>query len=155
SGAAIDPQLLASVTAEHSRALGVLEAARSAHQRPRSVLLGVLTALMLLGAAAQTPRSGPPGQAGAGSLSVGAWSPVLRGGIAFLALRQFGGADPTCAALAAAAVAFGPWALTEIDRESADRAELGGARTIESAGQVATAIALALALGALWYSRGA
>ncbi len=154
TGLAVDPQALADLDAEHERAREALRKIRDEHDRPRRVLLGVLTAIMLLGAAAQTPRSGPPGQAVAGSLSVGVWSAALPGGIAFLVLRQYWNADPTGAAIAAAAVGFGPWALSEIEREAAELAELGGARTVESAGQVATAIALCLAIGALWYSQG-
>jgi hypothetical protein len=155
AGITVDPTAVADLKAERERAAEALRAARDAHDRPRRIALGVLTALMLLGAAAHNPRSGPPGQAVAGSLSVGAWSAALPGGIAFIVLRQAWDVDPACAAIAAAAVGFGPWALSELEREAADGAELGGARTIESAGQVATAIALVMAIGAVWHSRGA
>jgi hypothetical protein len=127
-------------------------AATWSHQRPLRVFVCVLAAVMLVGATVhRIPRCGD-GQA-VGTLSVGAWSAALPGGLAFFFMRWAWDAGVHDAALTAAAVAIGPWALTAIDRRAADQAEVGGARLIQTAGRVATVIALALALGALWHAR--
>ncbi|MHC5007325.1 MAG: hypothetical protein ACYTGF_08225 [Planctomycetota bacterium] len=122
------------------------------HQRPLRAFVCVIVALMLAGAAAHRIPPRGDGQT-VGALSMGAWSGALPGGLAFFFMRWAWDAGVHEAALTAAAVAIGPWALTEIDRRAADQAELGGARLIQTAGRVATVIALALALGALWHAR--
>jgi hypothetical protein len=126
--------------------------ARWSHQRPLRVFACVVAAAMLLGAAAY--RIPPQGARQAvGALSVGAWSAALPGGLAFFFLRWAWDAGVHEAALTAAAVAIGPWALTAGDRRAADEAEVGGARLVQTAGRIATVVALALALGALWHAR--
>jgi hypothetical protein len=126
--------------------------ARWSDQRPLRVFAFVIVAVMLVGAAVHRIPPRGDGQA-VGALSVGAWSGALPGGLAFFFMRWAWDAGVHEAALTAAAVAIGPWALTTIDRRAADQAELGGARLIQTAGRVATVIALALALGALWHAR--
>jgi hypothetical protein len=128
--------------------------ARWSHQRPLRVFVCIIVAATLLGAATcAVPREGD-GQA-VGALSVGAWSAALPGGLAFFFVRWSWDGGVHEAALAAAAVAVGPWALTAIDRRAADQAEVGGAHLVQTAGRIATVIALFLAVGALWHaSRG-
>ena len=122
------------------------------HQRPLRVFVCVIVAVMLLGATVHRIPAGGDGQA-VGALSIGAWSAALPGGLAFFFMRWAWDAGVHEAALTAAAVAIGPWALTAVDRLAADEAELGGARLIQTAGRIATVIALALAVGALWHAR--
>ncbi len=122
------------------------------HQRPLRVFVGIIVAVMLLGATVHRIPAGGDGQA-VGALSMGAWSAALPGGLAFFFMRWAWDAGVHEAALAAAAVAIGPWALTAVDRLAADEAELGGARLVQTAGRIATVIALALAVGALWHAR--
>jgi hypothetical protein len=126
--------------------------ARWSHQRPLRVFVCVVVAVMLLGASVHRIPPRGEGQT-VGALSMGAWAGALPGGLAFFFMRWAWDAGVHEAALTAAAVAIGPWALTAIDRRAADQAELGGARLIQTAGRVATVIALALALGALWHAR--
>jgi hypothetical protein len=121
-------------------------------QRPLRAFAGIIVAVLLLGAAVRAiPRKGA-GQA-VGALSIGAWSAALPGGLVFFLLRWAWDVGPHEAALAAAAVAIGPWALAAGDRTAADEAEVGGARLVQTAGRIATVIALILALGALAHAR--
>jgi hypothetical protein len=154
--AGLDDASISALDDRQARARIELEAqyrdATWSHQRPLRVFVCVIVAVMLVGATVHRipPRSG--GRA-VGALSVGAWSAALPGGLAFFFMRWAWDAGVHEAALTAAAVAIGPWALTAIDRRAADEAELGGARLVQTAGRVATVIALALALGALWHAR--
>jgi hypothetical protein len=126
--------------------------AQWSHQRPLRLFVCIFVAALLAGSAVfGIPRVG--GRQAMGALSMGAWSAALPGGLAFFFLRWAWDAAPHEAALAAAAVAIGPWALTAADRRAADDAEVGGARLVQTAGRVATLIALCLALGALWHVR--
>ncbi|MHC4651053.1 MAG: hypothetical protein ACYTES_09360 [Planctomycetota bacterium] len=125
--------------------------ARWSHQRPLRVFVWIIVAVMALGTTVHRIPAGGDGQAVA-ALSMGAWSAPLPGGLAFFFMRWAWDAGVHEAALTAAAVAIGPWALTEVDRRAADEAELGGARLVQTAGRIATLIALTLALGALWHA---
>lgn len=84
----------------------------------------------------------------ASPLNIGAWAAVVPGSLA--AILLWWGDEPvnTCIA-AASTLMIGPWALTNVDRRSADEVELGGAQMIQNAGRVASALAIAAWLGAL------
>lgn len=129
-------------------------AARWSAQSPlRFFAFGLVTVMLLGSSLFGVPRKQDrPGLAGA--LSIGAWSAALPGGMAFCALRWMWECSASQSALGAAAVAIGPWALTAIDRDAADQAELGGARMVETAGRMATCIAIALAWLAIWNQKG-
>ncbi len=128
--------------------------AQWAHQRSQRGLVAVLVAVMLAGSAAFAVPRGPGKPSLIGALSVGAWSAALPGGLAWLALRGLWDTPATESALVAAAVAIGPWALTAVDRNAADEAEAGGARTVQSAGRVATLLAVGVGVAALWSRHG-
>ncbi len=144
---------------EHTRQRDVarrrLTDARWADQGALRLLTFALVAFMLLGSAAFGERRGPGEQGGvAGAMSIGAWSAALPGGVAFCALRWVWDCTAAQSALGAAAVAIGPWALTAIDRAAANYAEVGGARMVQTAGRMATLIAIALAVLAIRHQAG-
>jgi hypothetical protein len=152
--AGLDSAQMSALADRHAPALDEAQRryrqARWAYQRPLRLFVCAVVAAMLLGAAACGVPRAREEQAVVGALSVGAWSAALPGGLAFFFLRWLWDAGASEAALAAAAVAIGPWVLTTADRHAADQAELGGARMVQTAGRVATAITLLLALGAMW-----
>lgn len=138
---------------ERSDAEAAWLAALHEHAVPRRLACAALAATVLLGAAAAAlPRAGARGSLVA-PLSIGLWAAALPGGLAYFALRLWGDVEPASAALAAAAAAFGPWALTAVDRDAAERAEVGGASMVQAAGRVASAAAIVTATAAL-ASRG-
>ena len=128
--------------------------ARWSHQRPQRVLMAVLVAVMLAGAAPAVPR-GDRAPSTVGALSIGGWSAALPGGLAWLAARGLWEIEPVDAMLVAGAVAIGPWAMTAVDRDAADQAETGGAATLQAAGRYATVIGIGLTAAALWTRHGA
>lgn len=87
-------------------------------------------------------------------MSIGLWAAALPGALAFLAMRWWWNHDLADAAFVAAAVAIGPWALTSVDRNAADQAELGGAWMVQTAGRIATIIAIGIACWVLWTAHG-
>ncbi len=128
--------------------------AKWAHQGPLRFLTSVIVALTLLGAGAIGVRRSGNGQSMVGAISVGAWSAALPGALAFFAMRWWWNESTAESALVAAATAIGPWALTSIDREAADQAEVGGARMIQTAGRIAAALAVITAGWALSSGHG-
>jgi hypothetical protein len=88
-------------------------------------------------------------------LTIGFWAAALPGGLAYVAMTALWDFAPAQAALIAAALAIGPWMLAPMDRDAADAAEHGGARMIQSAGRVASALAIVAAMWGLWMQRGA
>ncbi|MHC4416738.1 MAG: hypothetical protein ACYS0G_15825, partial [Planctomycetota bacterium] len=139
---------------EHDEAENAWRAAQWLHQRPLRIFAFVLVALMLLGAGPVGVGRSPNGQSLVGPLSVGAWSAALPGGLAFFAMRWWWHQGVGESALVAAAVAIGPWVLTAIDRDAADQAEVGGARMVQTAGRIATGLALVAAGWGLWSAQG-
>ncbi len=123
-------------------------------QRPLRFFTFGLVTVMLLGSALFGVGPSKEGHGIAGALSIGAWSAALPGGIAFCALRWIWDCTASESAIGAAAVAIGPWALTAIDRAAANHAEHGGARMVQTAGRMATSIAIALAWLAIWQQKG-
>ena len=135
-------------------ATGVWRDARWAHQRPQRSFVAILAALTLAGAAAfAIPRCGHAPSIVAAA-SIGAWSAALPGGIAWFMLRGPWEAGAAESMLVVAAVAIGPWALTAADRDTADDAEVGGARLVQVAGRIATLIAAGLVVAALALAHG-
>jgi hypothetical protein len=134
-----------------------LELARWRHQRPLRGLTMVIIIAAMLGAG--TPRAAVDRDGGAvnwpSAIHIAAWSAALPGGIAFVAARAWFGWGAAEAALFAAALVVGPWALTITDRDAAASAEFGGERLIEAAGRIASVVAIALAAWAMWSVQGA
>ena len=149
----IDPELAEQMAIDHAAALEAAvaewEQAKHAFQLPQraTVALAVLAAL-LLGGVARVPNDGPAPNAIITS-SIGLWSSLLPGGVAYLLLARVFGYDLPTAMLGAAAVAIGPWMLTGFDERSGHDAERGGARLMQSAGRVASVVALIAAAAAL------
>ncbi len=134
--------------AERDAAHARWRAAQWTHQRPIRSYTTAIIVLTLLGAGLRrVPRPGAPVSLLA-SGAIGPWSAVVPGGIAFLVVWQWG-RSAEVAILAAAAVAVGPWMLSDTDRAVADAAESGGARTVERAGQIASIVTL-LVVGATY-----
>ncbi|MHC4948762.1 MAG: hypothetical protein ACYTG1_10950 [Planctomycetota bacterium] len=118
--------------------------ARWHDQRPfRAGVLALVAATLLAGGALAARSDRRAGWVA--PLSIGLWSALVPGGLVWAALTRWRGDPPPVALLAAAAVAIGPWAIVGLDRQVADRAELGGAVTLERAGRIAAAAAVALA----------
>ena len=132
-----------------------LEEARWDHQRPMRIAVSVVVALTLLGGGSRGVREGDRRQGFIAPLSIGAWSSLLPGALAYFAMTWLWRHPPAPSLLAAAAVAIGPWVLTAADRESADEAEFGGAHMIQTAGRIASLLAIIAAVFALVIARGA
>ncbi len=130
------------------------ETAKWNHQRPLRGLAVAVVAATLLGAGLMRARGGQAPQPMVSPLTIGVWSAAFPGGLAFFAAGWLWSEHLAEAALVAAAVAIGPWVLTPFDREAADQAEIGGARMMEHAGRLATAIGVTLTVGALWVLKG-
>lgn len=136
---------------EREAALGAMQTARWTHQRPIRSYTAAVLVLTLLGAGwRRVPADGDRIRL-AGPASIGPWSAVVPGGLAFLVVSQWNYAAPV-ATLAAAAVAVGPWILAAGDRAVADAAEQRGARTVERAGRIASVAAL-IVFGATYVLR--
>lgn len=132
-----------------------LEEARWDHQRPMRIAVSVVVALTLLGGGSRGVREGDRRQGFIAPLSIGAWSSLLPGALAYFAMTWLWRHPSAPSLLAAAAVAIGPWVLTAADRESADEAEFGGAHMIQTAGRIASLLAIIAAVFALVIARGA
>ncbi len=152
AGLAAEPT--AEMREERAAARDRVRDAQWAHQRSQRLLVAVLVAVTLAGAAATAVPRGDQPPSIVGALSIGGWSAALPGGLAWLAARGLWDAEPVEAALVAAAVAIGPWVLTAVDRHAADEAETGGAATVQAAGRYATVIGIGLTAAALWSRHG-
>jgi len=136
-----------------------LDKARWKFQRPIRTYGSALIVLALLGAGMLRVRREPNGRESAGDtpgagglitpMSIGLWSSVLPGALAYAAMVWWWDFSPAQAGLTAAAVAIGPWLLTGIDRTAADEAERGGARLMQTAGWIASIVAIGAAGAAL------
>jgi hypothetical protein len=138
---------------ERSRAIEplqrALDEARWEHQQPMRWAVAMVTGLLLFMGGMNRIAPGEAARSWASALSIGLWAAALPGVLTFLAM-QWWGHDTASSTLVAAAVMIGPWAMTNIDRRIADQAEHGGAWMIQSAGRVATVIALAATAWAMW-----
>jgi len=138
-----NPEMIASAQQE-------LDDTRWEYQMPIRMSALLIAAAVMLGSAL-APRGKPdPAQRSVSATSIGVWAALLPGGLCLFVLHVLLNIDFTPALLASSAVAIGPWALTEVDRAAADRAEFGGARLIVRAGMVATVIAFAAVLFAVF-----
>lgn len=124
------------------------------HQQPLRIVAAVLIGILFLCAARLQIRSTIEGPSAISVLSIGAWAAVLPGAIASVIAMRWWTERPAAAAMAAAALAIGPWALAASDREAADFAEVGGAAMIERAGRFASVMAIAVAAWALVHDLG-
>lgn len=153
-----DAQAIERIRQEHDAELPhyqrALDEARWEHQRPMRMFVAAVVGLVLLlgGIMRIAPDDAP--QSWGSAISVGVWAAALPGALAFLAMRWWWEHDLHSSALVAAAVAIGPWVLTSVDRNAADFAELGGSWMVQTAGRVATIIALCVAGWALWFAHG-
>ena len=128
--------------------------AKWADQRPLRAFTVAVVVLTLLGAGSLSGRNDGQPRSLVASMSVGAWSAGLPGGLAFAAMYWPWHRPLSEAVLVGAAVAIGPWVLTSIDREAADQAELGGAHMLQTAGLMATVLAVAAVACGLWLPKG-
>ncbi len=152
------PEQLTELAEQHKHARRDLDSAwdtaKWADQRPLRAFTVAVVVLTLLGAGSLGGRHDGQPRSLIASMSVGAWSAGLPGGLAFAAMYWPWHRPLSEAALVGAAVAIGPWVLTSIDREAADQAELGGARMLQTAGLIATVLALAAVGWGLWLDKG-
>ncbi len=115
----------------------------------------VVVALTLLGAGTVARKSQEQKPNIVTSMSVGVWAAGLPGGTAFAAMYFLWDMPMEQSLLVGAAVAIGPWSLTAIDRDAADQAELGGATMMQSAGRIATILAVLAVACALYINSSA
>ncbi|MCH8260405.1 MAG: hypothetical protein IIC46_09380 [Planctomycetes bacterium] len=152
------PERLAELTEQQKLARDGLDTAwneaKWADQRPLRAFTVAVVVLTLLGAGPRSGRNDGQPRNLVASMSVGAWSAGLPGGLAFAAMYWPWHRPLSEAVLVGAAVAIGPWVLTLIDREAADQAELGGAHMIQRAGLIATLLAIAAVGWGLWLHQG-
>jgi hypothetical protein len=157
--AGLDEEAMIEMDRRHRAERAPLEEKRDeAHwefQQPMRIGVSIVVALALLGAGRLGVREGDRRQGLMAPLSIGAWSSLLPGALAYFAMTWLWRHPPAPSLLAAAAVAIGPWALTRADRQSADEAEFGGAHMIQTAGRIASMIAIVLAAVSLVMARGA
>jgi hypothetical protein len=123
-----------------------LEAARDEavwrHRATQRWLVAIVIMLALLAAGPLRVPRGPPIAGLASSLGIGLWSALGPGAAAFSILHWLAETPLPTSLCAAAAVAIGPWALSKIDRDSANGAEDDGAGILERAGVIASLLAL-------------
>ena len=131
-----------------------LNAARWAHQCPLRTSALIVVGLMLLASSSRYVGARDRRQGWITPVSIGLWSFALPAAAAYLCAVRFWNVSVGEAALLAAAVAIGPWALGPVERDAADGAEFGGARMMQTAGQIASTLAIALAVWAAWRVRG-
>ena len=124
------------------------------HQAPlRAITLFVVACALLYGGPHSIARANGRSQFLA-PFTIGVWAAALPGGITYAAMVGLFGFSTAQAAATAAIVSVGPWFLTPLDQKAADDAEVGGARMIQSAGRVASIVAILIAAAALWFQRG-
>ena len=152
------PERLAELAEQQKQARRDLDIAwnkaKWADQRPLRAFTVAVVVLTLLGAGALGRRNEGQPRSLIASMSVGAWSAGLPGGLAFAAMYWLWHRPLHEAALVGAAVAIGPWVLTSIDRDAADQAELGGAHMLQAAGLLATLLAIVAVGFGLWLHQG-
>ncbi len=141
---------MARTAAEVAEADQALARTRWDHQRPMRILTMCVAAMAMLASATRSKRAGDARQGLITPASVGVWSLALPGTAVYVIALRWWNVDISQAALLAATVGIGPWALSAIDRRVADEAEIGGARMMQTAGRVASALAIALGLWAAW-----
>lgn len=129
-------------TAERREHEAALDDARWSHQQTLRIVTAAVVLLTLLGAGLQRRLPAGARQPFLGASTIGLWAAVLPGAIAGICMYRWWEYDLAATLLVSAAVMIGPWLLTDVDREAADRAELGGARLMQLAGRVASVTAL-------------
>ncbi len=155
--ALIDDESLLEMRKRHESeiqlAVADLETARWREQAPLRTCTSIVIALVLLGAGLLRIRERDQRQGWIAPLSIGLWSSLLPGALAYVAMTRFFHHEPAAGAMAAAAVAIGPWVLKSVDRDAADQAEFGGAHLIQRAGRIASIIAIIAAGIAMYMQR--
>ncbi len=128
--------------------------ARWRHQSPLRVSSMLLAAIALFFGAVCPTSQGDARQRWITSASIGIWSFALPAAAGYVCAMRWWGTSIEEAAMLAAAVGIGPWMLSAIEREAADGAELGGARVMQTAGRIASSMALMVAGWAAWSAGG-
>lgn len=128
-----------------------LRAARWNDQQVLRVFTMVVAAMTLLASMMAVVRSCDRRQGLITPLSIGIWSFALPGALAYTAALRWWEATTAEAAMLAAAVGIGPWAMAgAIERRIADDAEFGGASMMQRAGRIASLLAIGMAMWAAW-----
>ncbi|MCZ6834995.1 MAG: hypothetical protein O7G85_04405 [Planctomycetota bacterium] len=129
---------------ERTEAELALVIANEAYRTPLRVFMVVFATYLLLGASTGRIHVRDERQGLIAPFTIGLWSALLPGGLAFAMMYWLWPQPLEVALLASAAMMIGPWILSPDDVESADHAEHGGAHMIQRAGHVASVIALCL-----------
>jgi hypothetical protein len=131
-----------------------IESARWKHQAPMRTFALIVVAIAFVGGGLLAVPAVGSARTWLTIVSVGLWSAALPGGVVFACGANWWDLSPSQTLMLVAAVAIGPWAILGWDRATADAAEVGGARMIQSAGRVASLLAIACAAWAVWQSLG-
>lgn len=145
----VDPAEITQMESRHAAELEsaqlALEAAHWDHQRVMRVLVMIIVGMVLigsglLGVAPRNLLSCLPA-----AISIGLWSATLPAALIIVSMLWWWDYLLGEALMVGAALAIGPWMLTPIDREAADQAEINGAFLIQTAGRIASTVAILLA----------
>jgi hypothetical protein len=138
------------------RALIVLqiEEARWTHQTAMRTLTLTLAGVVLFGGGLFAVHAHRQAHNAMAIVSIGLWSAALPGALAFICANRWWDLELGPSLMLVSALAIGPWALLAGDRHAANAAEVGGARMIQSAGRVASALAIGCAGAAIWLHLG-
>ena len=146
-----DPEQAAQLKREHvadlAKADRRLEQAQREHQRPIRTIAIAIAWLVLLGGGLVAIATRDERQRWASPISIGAWAAAFPGALGYVAARWWWEYSIEESVMVAAALAIGPWSLTQVDRQVADQAEFGGARMVQTAGRIATIMAMMIIIG--------
>lgn len=126
--------------------LRALDDATWRHRAPLRWLMAVVvvTALFWAGLIRARPAPTDASVGWLGPIGIGLWAAVGPALVMFLIATALAGLSADIGLWMSAAVAFGPWTLRLVDRDAADGAEFGGARTLVRAGMVTSMCSLIL-----------
>jgi hypothetical protein len=119
------------------------------HQQTLRLLVLIFTAVVLGSSGLLPVPKATSTQPWIHSAAVGFAAAILPAVLAFAACRFWWNLSLAESAMVAAALSIGPWRLTDADRVAADDAEVGGARMMQSAGRIASVLAIGAAFAAI------
>jgi hypothetical protein len=150
---ALAPSELLSIRERHARELAVVDLqiqdAVWDHQQSLRLMVLIIAAIVLGSSGLSPVPKMADTQPWIHSAAVGFGAALLPAALAFTACRFWWDLGLAESAMVAAALSIGPWVLTDADRLAADDAEVGGARMMQTAGRMASALAIGAAFAAI------
>lgn len=150
---ALSPPELLQLRERHSREFAVIDlqiqSAVWKHQCAFRFFVMVIAAIVLASSGIMPVPRPEHAQNWVHSASAGFSAAMLPAAAAFVVCRFLWELRIAESAMVAAALSIGPWILSAADRTSADDAEIGGARMVQTAGRIASMCAIGMAMTAL------